>query len=539
MKAKREPIFFLTILLVGLLTIFSYGAYLDQESEQRILLANIKEYLIQLPGENPPLVQQLTDSGVVEISIDEDRDHGMAVYYPAFFIWYLRQASPYWGSVFWHTYTFLLIFWGMVSLYRLGKELFHRQGIAMFTVLLFFLSPRMFAESHYNNKDVVLLSLCFTLFYWAWKLMRELSWKSVWMFALVGALAFNMKLIGGWVFGALGIYAVIYLAATKRYNGQAVKKTAACIGIWAGSYLLLTPACWTDFVGFFQYLIGYAVNYDLWHDSILFDGRMLQKDLTGMPRKYLPVLILLTTPIGILLLVAGGAILALYHWIVSPKRNEKRLTSESCYVLVILLTALFPLGFAVVSATPVYNGWRHFYFVYAAMTVAAGYCSSWIYEKAVGLKQKKGGKIVAAAGICYLVFLAAGIAWNYPQEHSYYNALAGKEVVSRYELDYWDMSVKQAYEAILKDTEEKDISVGALNYPTLWGLDGQKKVLPRKGRSRITVAENWQDAEYLIINTTYAVMYSADQYQQVKTSYEQVAGFTSYGNVICEVWKRK
>lgn len=48
-----------------------------------------------------------------------------------------------------------------------------------------------------------------------------------------------------------------------------------------------------------------------------------------------------------------------------------------------------------------------------------------------------------------------------------------------------------------------------------------------------------QQAEYLIINTTYAFMYSQVEYQQVKKEYSIVKQITSYGNTICEIYKKK
>ena len=105
---KRNAICFLGIIMViGLITIFSYGFYLDEDNEQRILYSNIKEYLIRFGAEDSSFVQEMTDLGLPEISVYVDRDHGVAIYYPASIVWYIDQFSPYAGSVFWHTYTFL------------------------------------------------------------------------------------------------------------------------------------------------------------------------------------------------------------------------------------------------------------------------------------------------------------------------------------------------------------------------------------------------------------------------------------------------
>lgn len=531
MKLQKSTLFLVGILLVGLLTLLPYGSYLDQTSEQRILFANIKEYLLHMPGETPELVQELTDFQVLEISIDEDRDHGMAVFYPAFPVWYINQVSPYAGSIFWHGYTFLLVFWGMCSLFYLGKELFHSGKISAFMVLLFFLTPRMFAQSHYNNKDMVLLSLTFTLFYWGRRLMRDQSAKSVCMFAFAGALAANMKIVGAWLFGALGLYVLFYFIFTGQFHKKLFGKTVGCILLWVALFVLLTPACWTDMPAFFEYLFFNAVDYNLWHDYVLFGGRMVHQEFTGMPRKYLPVLMLLTIPVGILLLSAWGCLMAAVDFV----RKRGKCLESTGYVLMLLVEGAVPLAFAVLSATPLYNGWRHFYFVYASVIVGAGYGAFRLWEIAGAHKKA----IFAKAGaVLYVSVLAVGIAVNYPQEHSFYNFLAGENVLERYELDYWDMSVKQAYESVLAHTGEKRTSVGALNLPTLWGLEGNLKILPKQEREMLAIAEDWKEAEYVIVNTTYAYMYTKDDYHWVKENYEQVASFESYGNVICEVYYR-
>lgn len=531
-RQKKSALFLLGILLVGLLTLFPYGFYLDQDIEQGILFANIKEYLMHLPGDAPGLVQELTDSNVLGISAMADRDHGIAAYYPAFPIWYINQASPYWGSIFWHVYTFLLIFWGMCSLFYLGKELFKSEGLAAFVVLLFFLTPRMFAESRYNNKDMVLLSLVFTLFYWGKRLIGEQSAKSIFMFALAGALASNVKIVGIWTFGVLGLYILFYFIATGQCTRKLLGKAAGCILLWAFLFFLLTPASWTDTAAFFRYLFFGAVDFDRWHDYVLFDGRMLHRDFTGMPRKYLPVLMLYTIPVGILLLAAWGSISAVVDFV----RKKGKCLEDTGYVLAILLAGAVPPAYAVLMATPLYNGWRHFYFVYASMITGAGYGAFRLWEAA----RAWGKEIYAKAGAAlYLFALAAGILANYPQEHSFYNILAGKNVVERYELDYWNMSVKQACESILAHNGGAQAAVGVLNLPTLWGLEGNLKVLPERDRELLVIADEWEEAEYLIVNTTYAYMYANDEYHWVQENWEKVDSFVSYDNVICEVYSRR
>jgi hypothetical protein len=101
------------------------------------------------------------------------------------------------------------------------------------------------------------------------------------------------------------------------------------------------------------------------------------------------------------------------------------------------------------------------------------------------------------------------------------------------------MSVKQALDAILKrEGTEKVISVGALNYPTKWGITDQLEYYRKEQKQAFSVEDDWKDSEYIIINTTYAVMYSQDEYEFVKENYQLISEFSSYGNIICEVWQK-
>ena len=56
MKRDKGTLFLMGILLIGFFTLFSYGAYLDQASEQSILFGNVKEYLIRFTKDTHPLV---------------------------------------------------------------------------------------------------------------------------------------------------------------------------------------------------------------------------------------------------------------------------------------------------------------------------------------------------------------------------------------------------------------------------------------------------------------------------------------------------
>lgn len=534
MKIKYDKLFLLVLFIIGLITSFSYGAYFDQNNEQVILFSNIKEYLGHLPFDTR-LEQEFSDAGIVEISANIERDHGISAYYPVFGIWYLNQGYSYLASTIWHVYTFLFVFFvGCCSLYFLAKDLFKSKQIATAVTLLFYFTPRIFAESHYNNKDLVLLSCVLACFFWGWRVIKKCSVVNVLLFAVYGAIAFNTKIIGAWFFGIIGLYILCYYIFTKQFNRNILGKMLLCIGTWFVVYILITPASWNNIIEFFEYILIYAVNFNRWSGSILYDGRLIHAEYTGIPHKYLPTMILFTVPVGILLSIVCGAALLVFDFF---RSKFKKIFEMEGYVLMAAFAGVVPLAYAILAKTPVYNGWRHFYFVYAAMIICAGYG---IYRIKGMVKNSMLYNALRCGMGAYILVLFVGIMINYPQEHSYYNWIAGDGIEDSYELDYWELSMRQACESIVKDSpDDEKVSVGALNWLTEYVVELNMNVLPDDMKVKMHIEDSWENADYVIINTTYAIMYNMTEYEYIKEQYELTDKITSYGNTICEVYKKQ
>lgn len=514
-----------------MLTVFPYGAHLDQESEQNILYSNLKTYLHYFNGEATTLYQAFDSCGITGITDSIEKDHGMAVYYPLFGIFYINQVSPFIGNIVWHIYIYVLMFCGVYALFHLLLRIFHHLSVSVFATTLFFFTPRIFAESHYNNKDIVLLSLIICTAYYGWKVYEKRNWRDIICFSLFGSLSSNMKIIGIFIWGMLGLYILLALIIKRQFNKDVAIKGIACVFLWLSSYIIITPACWTGLWEFWYYLFSSASNFR-WNDYILFMGHMYNKNSTGIPKIYLPTMISLTIPVGILLLAGIGSIIQ----ITSLIRKPEKLFDGTGYLFVMELAVGIPLCYAILAETSVYNGWRHFYFTYIMFITLAAQCIFSLYRMASRFHKEK--LISGILGI-YSLSLIAGIAMSYPNEYAYYNILAGQNVASSYELDYWDMSFKQAYEILLQNCKEGNITVGTISNPAYWGLEKQLNALRGKHRMRFILCEDWKNAEYIIVNPTYANMYGSSEYSLVKENYLLMDSIKSYGNTICEIYQKQ
>jgi hypothetical protein len=267
--------------------------------------------------------------------------------------------------------------------------------------------------------------------------------------ALVGlgiGLAIGTRVMGGLAaIDALAAFALVFAVEARRFG---LRPAAAR----AGTFMIcLVPAL----------LLAYAVMALVWPWSVvaplnplravgyfshffekpwkeLFDGAIVA--VPDMPRSYVAQLFLLKPPdIFVALGLAGalGAVAAAASPAVAVERRA---------VLVLLaLSAGFPIILAVATRPAMYNGVRHFVFVLPAFAALGGIAGSWLIERLAGIGRPAGALAIAAL-IAGLALPVADMARLHPFEYTHFNRTAGgvRTAATRYMLDYWGLSFKQA-----------------------------------------------------------------------------------------------
>jgi len=184
---------------------------------------------------------------------------------------------------------------------------------------------------------------------------------------------------------------------------------------------------------------------------------------------------------------------------------------------VALMWAL-PLGFAVLTGTSVYNGWRHFYFVYGPMLVLGAWAVSRI-----------SGKKIMVLGLCVcMAFGAVELVVQHPYQQAYYQPLVRMRGEDYNELDYWNVSARDALVELAAQTEG-EVTVW---YADRWTWDALRKaviLLPEETAQRITLTS---DAQYVLVNPTY------QNFSGYETTGEPVVDLKAYGQSIMQIYER-
>jgi len=320
---------------------------------------------------------------------------------------------------------------------------------ALITLFAMVCSPSFFGHCFNNPKDIPFAAGYIMALYYLIKLMRELpeaKHQTKVMLAIAIGFAISIRAGGLLLIGYLGMFVGIiwllkrnkklaFFACVKPYLMQLLIVGIAgyAIGILMWPYALRQPL--TGAVKALQEFekFAYLTYYELFEGVRIFNK----------PWYYEPKLIMLTAPLAVI----GGFLLSL---VLGWFRKDKLLFWG--FVLLVFAT-LFPSAYAIYKKSYVYNGWRHFIFIYPSLVALA--MLGWVGLVQL-IKQAKIQLVIVL--IVGLTFLKPGI-WsivNHPYQYLYFNEIAGgvKGANGVYELDYWNQSPRAAFDWLVKNKPE-------------------------------------------------------------------------------------
>lgn len=366
-------------------------------------------------------------------------------------------------------FTFLFYLFCGLTARRLGKN-----WLAGILGLLFaIIAPRLWGEGFNNPKDSTFAAMYIMSVYYIIAFTDELpapKWKTTLLLMLSIGMAFGIRV------GALLLF--FYLALAILFDVFANKEMRSlATGVDKEFYKKLIARLAVVFVGF--WIIGIstwpaalrhpftqpfvALNTFSKFPTIiktLFEGQTMWSN--EVPGYYTPEYILITTPIITLIGVALGFLSLLF---------SKKTGYNTRRILLLIFTFAFPLFYIAYTKSPLYNGWRHSYFVFGSIAVLAALGFNAVIRY-FGTRQ---------AEIVVLCIIAIGAFFpirfmvkNHPMEYVYINEL--KDGVDGsygdYQLDYYAHSMKPAADWFAKhipyDSKLKVVSNNPWEMEQVW-----------------------------------------------------------------------
>jgi glycosyltransferase involved in cell wall biosynthesis/Tfp pilus assembly protein PilF len=407
-------------------------------------------------------------------------------------------ASTYNIFHIWSHYTtmhFINALVGAIGIIYAGKlaKLLGGWNAGILAMVLLVLSPSWFGHNFANPKDIP-FSVGYTAgIYFILLFLQALPHPNAkHVFGLVCSIGWAMGVrIGGLLLiGYLVFFIGVYALYTKQLKAVINLRIIKQIAIVSISGYLIAILFWPyAHLGIIEkplealkIMSNFFVNIGL-----LYEGKKIMSN--EVPWYYIPKYILYTAPIVVLV----GAAISLGAVPFMAKHKKNLLV----FFVLVLFTVLFPVAYAIHKKSSLYDGWRHFLFIYPPLVVLASL--GWIAF--VNSRQK-------ALSYATIVLITVGLfsplsfaVANHPFESLYYNEIAGglKNIYGKYETDYYMLGIRPATEWLIKNEglENKKVVVATnCTFP----LQEYAKPYPNIGVGYVRFYERYyKDWDYCVL----------------------------------------
>jgi hypothetical protein len=376
------------------------------------------------------------------------------------------------------------------------KNRFNSFVYGIFGSLFLFLSPRIFAESFYNSKDILFLSMFIINIYYATIFLKSPTLKNSIFLSIATALAIDMRIMGLILIPIVLFF--IYVKFSKNKIKNFLFYTPVYILLSFFLIILFWPYLWSNPFNNLIEVFTIMSNYGFrWGGYNLYFGEYILG--SNLPWHYTFVWIFITTPILYLLLFIYGFFNITLR---TTKRflninNKSQLNdlisgdNELSDLFHYLIFAI-PIFLVISLNSTLYDGWRHLYFIYPSLlyiSLKGLYLINLMFFKNKNLK-------TFIFIIPFLVFIIYEMTVYHPHQNVYFNFLAGKNIHKNFENDYWGISNKQAFEFLLINERKNSIYIGSAGPIS---LENSKKILSSNDRDRLVIKPN-NEADYIIDN---------------------------------------
>ncbi|NCX96562.1 MAG: hypothetical protein EBX41_09200, partial [Chitinophagia bacterium] len=432
-----------------------------------------------------------------------------------------------------HTLFLIACLAGFLLLLRLyGSTLLAGLGYVMIAY-----SPRIYAHSFFNTKDIPFLSLFLISLWLAHIAFDRRKW---YYFAFLGAavgITTGLRVMGIMLDMFLFLFIAIDLfnAYLKKEKWQAhlvnMLVFVACFALFlVGTFPYLWASPVNNFIDCYETMAHYN-----WKGSVFIDGEY--ENAWELPWTYLPRWFTITTPLMWLALCSAGIV----WWAIDAVKGIKTLFTggNMRHHLLHFLCFIVPVWAVIALHSVIYDDWRHLYFVYPSFVLLGIYALHRLFalankpDKVPAVAPAPEAKPLRQAGakasakapqpavvnapapqpnrawmrfipypilgavLVQTVLVFQFMAANHPFQQVYFNHVVSHDdeyLRLNFEMDYWGASFKEGLSYIAAHDTSSNIAVwGNVDMP----LENNICMLKPADRKRIRRTPNVNEADYV------------------------------------------
>lgn len=485
LKKYFIPFVFILYLVIGLFIYDDYGVSTDESTHRKISTG----YLIRSIEQIANLVN--ADSIVAKINKEKEKEpdffqkyvSGSALNGEAFNVPLLIIEAAFCGiktkatkEVYEvrHLFTFLFYYIGTIFLFFIMKDISCRRSVALIATLSFIISPRFFGESFYNPQDTVFLTSCIIAMFFYLRFIKMKTIKNAILLGFFAAFATGTRFLGIQFLMLALFFVFLGFIKDRKINKSDLMSSLILIMVYTIFVILMYPSAWSSPIAFSSKLVQNVSSFPKSTIQLFMGNWIVCNDL---PWYYVPGWMLVTIPVLYIALFFHGLYLSGRRILNLEKLRE--FSYDYQVMLSVLMMFFVPLFGVIIKGSVMYNGWRHMYFLYLPFIFIASYSIKYLLEK---MEEK--GKPVVLYSFFGLYFLSL-IVWmviNHPYQYVFFNAVP-HSIESRYEKDYWAVSMRDGLTFILETDPAEKITIRR----SRGSLRQAVYMLPKEMKKRIVI----------------------------------------------------
>ena len=208
-------VFFLLFFIVGFNIYKDYGISIDEDNTRINGFVGLK-YLFEIFNYD----YKSSLNSFPDINEFPEKGIGYVFDVPAALLEYVLETNdPRSSFLLRHLLNFIYFFIGTIFFFLLLKNRFRSTNLALLGTLFLIISPRIFANAFYNNKDIIFLSLFIIASYYSVRTLQNLTYIDSILASIFIGLATGMRILAVFLALLLLFFLIIkYLRNEKKGN---------------------------------------------------------------------------------------------------------------------------------------------------------------------------------------------------------------------------------------------------------------------------------------------------------------------------------
>lgn len=534
-KLNNYLIFLFFIYIILSLTIYKdYGISIDEPSTRFHGLVSFN-YVVGIlnkffffnfsVNENLPNLQNY-----------EYRDYGVFFELIAILIENIFQLKSF-SDIFYlrHLITNIIYIFSALIFAKIIYKFTKNFSFSLLGSMILYTTPRIFANSFYNNKDLIFLSFFIFCIYFLFSFLKKKNNKSLVLVSLSLAILTSVRVIGIYLLILLLIFLLIEIFEKKKNRSSFIDIFK--IIIFYSLFIYITwPLLWENPLDNFLYSFKNMINYP-WGGSVFYLGEYHKG--AYLPWHYLLVWIIASSPSGIIFIFLISFAFIFFRFIKRLFKIEERnyynslwKSNNELFSYLNFAIIFSPIFLVIVNSSTVYSGWRHVYFVYPSMILLVIYFFDLLSRLVFKLKYKK---IINIILIFLLILNINALIKYHPYQNVYFNKFFENNANKLFEIDYWGLS---NVDALKKLAEEKgNINVCNLG---LMNLSLSKKMLSETSKNKIIIqGQDFEKCSHIISNNIYIHNPKFTKKYQLPDNFKMNSQIKRGNVIISEIFERQ